>query len=200
MPSNRPSATASSATAGTIAKFSLVSGSWVANGTYSTGAGGFGLLAADNGNGAELYFTTGNGATAPNSVVHLTDGAGFNATINITATQTLYTTGTNVTVKGISFAPVATTGNADLSALTLSAGSLTPPFAAGTTSYTATVTAANLGTTKLSGVISDAGGARALTVGTTGSLGTLALTSSNAARSNAPATIIIRNENSLCPQ
>jgi hypothetical protein len=96
---------ASSATAGTISKFSLVSGSWTANGTYTTTFGGFGLMAAGNGNGASLYLTTGTGATAPNNVIQLSDTAGYNSTINITNNVTLYTAPTGTTVKGIAFAP-----------------------------------------------------------------------------------------------
>jgi hypothetical protein len=42
-------------TAGTIFKYSLVSGSWVANGSYTTNFGGFGLAAEFGGTGAYLY-------------------------------------------------------------------------------------------------------------------------------------------------
>ncbi|MEA3210282.1 MAG: large repetitive protein [Chthoniobacter sp.] len=136
---------ATSATAGTIEKYSLVGGSWVANGSYVTAFGGFGIVAADNANMADLYVTTGTGATVANNVLHLTDTAGFNSTINITtaSNQTLYTAPAGFLAKGISFAPVATTGNADLSSLTLSAGTLTPAFAAATPTYTATVPSAS---------------------------------------------------------
>ena len=101
---------ASSATAGTIYKYSLVSGSWTANGTYATAFGGFGLCAAANGGGAVLYVTTGTGATAANSVVKLVDAAGYNATLAITTANnvTLYTAATGTTMKGIAFAPVCT--------------------------------------------------------------------------------------------
>ncbi|MBK6641652.1 MAG: hypothetical protein IPG39_10640 [Bacteroidetes bacterium] len=54
---------ATSPTAGTIFKYSLLSGSWVSNGTYTTSFGGFGLAAEKSGSGAFLYVTTGNGAT-----------------------------------------------------------------------------------------------------------------------------------------
>ena len=103
---------ASSATAGTIAKYSLVSGSWTANGSYTTSFGGFGLAAANNGSGgAFLYVTTGTGATTANQVIELTDTAGFNTTINITTANnvTLYTAAAGTLLKGIAFAPVSAT-------------------------------------------------------------------------------------------
>ena len=50
--------------------------SWVANATYTTTFGGFGLSAAKSGGGALLYVTSGNGATAANKVMQLTDAAG----------------------------------------------------------------------------------------------------------------------------
>lgn len=100
---------ASSATAGTIAKYSLVAGSWVANNTYTTTFGGFGLAAAQGGSGAKLYVTTGIGSTAANSVLQLTDAAGYNTDISITNTATLYTTTAGTTLKGVAFAPVTPT-------------------------------------------------------------------------------------------
>ena len=96
------------ATAGTIAKYSLVSGTWTANGTYTTTFGGFGLAAENYGSGgAYLYATTGTGATAANSVIKLTDAAGYNSLINITTASnvTLYTAATGTTIKGVTFAP-----------------------------------------------------------------------------------------------
>ena len=97
------------ATAGSIAKYSLVSGSWVANGSYTTAFGGFGLTAADNGNGALLYVSTGTGATPANNVLKIADTAGFNAAIAITTASnvTLYTAPAGTVVKGVAFAPVA---------------------------------------------------------------------------------------------
>jgi hypothetical protein len=96
------------ATAGTVQKYSLVSGTWAANGTYATSFGGFGLCAATNGGGgAALYVTTGTGATAANKVIKLADTAGFNSTISINTPDnlTLYTAATGTTMKGIAFAP-----------------------------------------------------------------------------------------------
>jgi hypothetical protein len=100
----------SSATAGTIEKYSLVGSSWKPSGSYATAFGGFGLCAAKSGSGAVLYATTGTGATAANSLIELTDTAGYNATISITTGDnvTLYTAAAGTTMKGIAFAPACT--------------------------------------------------------------------------------------------
>jgi len=105
---------ATSNTAGTIAKFSLVGGTWTANGTYTTTFGGFGLAAADNGSGAFLYVSTGQGALTANNVTRLTDTAGFNAAINIStgSNLVLYTAPAGNIIKGVAFAPVSTGGAA----------------------------------------------------------------------------------------
>ena len=96
-----------SPTSGTINKYSLVNGSWTANGSYATTFGGFGLTAAPSGSGASLYLTTGNSNTDGNSVMMLTDAAGYNSTINIATANniTLYTAPTGSTAKGIAFVP-----------------------------------------------------------------------------------------------
>ena len=97
---------ATGATTGTIFKYSLVSGSWVANGSYATSVGGFGICAEKSGSGANIYFTTGTGATAGNTVRKIVDDAGYNATINVTsAPVTLFTAATGTIIKGIAFAP-----------------------------------------------------------------------------------------------
>jgi hypothetical protein len=97
-----------SATAGSIDKYSLVGGNWTSNGSAQTTFGGFGLAADKEGTGAGLYLTTGAGATAANSVMRLIDTAGYNAAINIDSLQTttLYTAAAGTTMKGIDFAPV----------------------------------------------------------------------------------------------
>ncbi len=124
---------ATSATAGTIAKYSFVGGTWVANGTpYTTAFGGFGLAAKAAVSGAYLYATTGNGASAANSVIRLTDAAGYNSAINISTGNnlTLYTTPAGTTLKGLAFTPTpsASVNNLSLSFSTVSASSaLNPP-------------------------------------------------------------------------
>jgi hypothetical protein len=96
---------ASSATAGTIAKYSLVAGSWVANGTFTTTYGSFNILAEKSGNNFVLYLTSGNGATAANTVRQLVDTAGYNVTIGINSEKILFTAPTGTTLKGLGFAP-----------------------------------------------------------------------------------------------
>ena len=94
-------------TAGTIFKYSLVSGSWVANGSYTTNFGGFGLAAEFGGTGAYLYVSTGLGALTANSIIKLSDIAGYNSTIGITSSNNinLYTAPSGKIIKGVAFAP-----------------------------------------------------------------------------------------------
>ena len=91
---------------GGIEKYSLVEDTWTSNGIY-TGQSGFGLAAEKSGDGANLYLTTGNGATTNNNVIKLTDTAGYNVAIDITTANnvTLYTAPTGAILKGIAFAP-----------------------------------------------------------------------------------------------
>ncbi len=97
-----------SATAGTITKFSLVAGNWTANGSYTTTFGGFGIAAKKNGAGADIFVSTGAGATTANSVIKLNDAAGYNVAVDITTASnvTLYTTGAGTIIKGVAYAPV----------------------------------------------------------------------------------------------
>lgn len=134
-----------SATAGTVAKFSLVAGTWVSNGTYATTFGGFGLAAAQSGSGAALYVSTGNGATAANRIDRLVDAAGYNSTINVTSTLTIYTAPTGTTIKGLDFAPVA--AQADLTI-----GVSGPATGVVGTPYDYTITASNVGSANATGV------------------------------------------------
>ena len=129
-----------SATAGTIAKYSLVSGTWVANGTYTTSFGGFGVVAEKAGTGANIFTTTGNGGTAVNSIIKMSDAAGYNTTIAITTASNvnLHTAATGTTYKGIEFVPEAST----LPTVTLTANT-NAGTEAGTTVITLTATASS---------------------------------------------------------
>lgn len=102
---------ATSNTAGTIAKYSLVSGSWTANGTYTTAFGGFSVAAKTQGGGAYLFVSSGQGALTANNVIRLTDTAGHNAAINITTADNLilYTAPAGSIAKGVAFAPTLIT-------------------------------------------------------------------------------------------
>jgi uncharacterized repeat protein (TIGR01451 family) len=140
-----------SATAGTINKYSLVSGSWVANGSYATSFGGRSMVAAGNGTGANLYLTGGNGSTSGVSVVKVTDTAGYNQTINVVTADNvvLYTFpggSTGPVPKGIAFAPLATA----LPDLTISASA--PTFVSSGANFNYSITVANSGAAGASGV------------------------------------------------
>ena len=95
------------ATNDTIYKYSLVSGTWTGNGYYACTVGGFGICASAGSGSANLYISSGNGATSANKIVKLTDAAGYNSTISITTGNnvTLYTAASGTTIKGIDFAP-----------------------------------------------------------------------------------------------
>ncbi len=98
---------ATSNSVGTVYKYSLVDGLWVANGTYTTNFGGFGLAAEKSGTtGFNLYITSGLGAQVSNSLFKITDLAGYNEAINIDVQNvvTLFTL-TSKILKGVGFAP-----------------------------------------------------------------------------------------------
>ncbi|HTF37712.1 MAG TPA: BACON domain-containing carbohydrate-binding protein [Blastocatellia bacterium] len=84
---------------GGIQKYSLVSGSWVSNGSISSTAGLRGLTGVVNGNNVTLYVTSGS------SLFTLTDTTGYNATIS-GSLGSIASAGTNTAFRGIAFAPV----------------------------------------------------------------------------------------------
>jgi len=97
-----------SATVGAIRKFSLIGGTWITNGIYTTTFGGFALTGATNAGGIALYATSGNGTTAANNLIKLIDTAGYGAPLNINSASnvTLYTAAAGTTMKGVAMAPV----------------------------------------------------------------------------------------------
>ncbi|HMI61059.1 MAG TPA: lamin tail domain-containing protein, partial [Puia sp.] len=96
---------------GILSKYSLVSGTWTANGTYTTGTGGYGLAAKRSGTAAELYISSGNGATGGNSLMKYTDATGYNAAITISSTVVnLYAAPAASTIKGVAFTPTTSGG------------------------------------------------------------------------------------------
>ncbi|RYD64361.1 MAG: hypothetical protein EOP83_09950, partial [Verrucomicrobiaceae bacterium] len=102
---------------GGLQKFSLVSGTWTANGLVGVGADGYrGLTATVSGATVTLYATRkgGSGAAGGGDLVSVVDSSGYNATI--TATPTLLATATaNTAFRGIALAPVAPEVSIDLS-------------------------------------------------------------------------------------
>lgn len=82
------------------------------NGGWTTTNGGCNLCVATNVNGTvDLYYTTGSGGTAGNSVVHVVDSGAWNQPINLISTNVLYTVAGQSTLKGIAFAPLPAPGN-----------------------------------------------------------------------------------------
>ena len=136
-----------SATSGTIAKYSLVNGTWNANGTFATGVGGRSILAAGNGSGAMIYITSADGGTVANSVYKLTDSAGYNQTINVatvTSSNIIYTAPAGAIAKGVALAPTSSA----LPDLTIAASA---PASAGM-NFNYTLTVANSGAGSASGI------------------------------------------------
>jgi len=139
----------SGTSAGTINKYSLVNGSWVANGIYTTSFGGRSMVASGSGGGAVLYLTGGDGGHSGVSVVKVTDTAPWNQAINVTTANNvnLYTfaSGSAAPVpKGIAFAPA----NTPLPDLTIAASA--PSVAPANFFYTLTL--GNSGAANATGV------------------------------------------------
>lgn len=113
-----------SATQGVIKKYSLVSGTWdntggnatlALNGSFTNSTGVDGLFATTNGNGGVyLYYTTGSGGTKSNSIVRVTDSAGWNQNINITSSNVIYTTSATTSLKGLTFVPLSISNAVEL--------------------------------------------------------------------------------------
>lgn len=99
-----------SGTQGIINKFSLVSGNWIATGSFTNKTGIDGLFATTNGNGGvNLFYTTGSGGTQSNSIVRVTDAAGWGQNISIISSNVLYTATGSTSLKGLTFAPQGAT-------------------------------------------------------------------------------------------
>jgi hypothetical protein len=91
---------------GGILKFSLVGGSWVANGSI-TATAVRGLTGTVSGSTVNLYATTGGSSAAGGGTIYaLTDASGYNATISGTVNN-IATAGTNTAFRGIAMAPIA---------------------------------------------------------------------------------------------
>jgi hypothetical protein len=100
---------------GLINKYSRVGGNWIANGSFTNATGVDGLFATTNGDGGvNLFFTTGVGGTPSNSLVRVTDAAGWNQNISITSSNVLYTASRYSSLKGLTFVPQATPNAVEL--------------------------------------------------------------------------------------
>jgi hypothetical protein len=104
-----------SGTNGIINKFSLVGGNWIANAGFTNSTGIDGLFATTNDNGGvNLFYTTGGGGSQSNSIVRVTDAAGWNQNMSITSSNVLYTATGSTSLKGLTFVPQGTTNVAEL--------------------------------------------------------------------------------------
>ncbi len=104
-----------SETLGLINKYSLVEGNWNANGSFTNSTGVDGLFATTNGNGGVcLFYTTGGGGTGGNSIVRVTDAAGWDQDISIISSNVIYTAGGTVSLKGLTFVPQQTANAVEL--------------------------------------------------------------------------------------
>ena len=109
------------AATGGIKKYSLVGGTWVANGTI-TGTGVRGLTASVTGSTVNLYST--GGATS-NTIFSLSDTSGYNA--NITGTlAAIATAGSGTAFRGIDFAPEAAAATPEASTFAMMGLGLLP--------------------------------------------------------------------------
>lgn len=109
------------ATSGSIFKFCVSTNpadvdqdgveAWVAYGSAVTANGGDGLYAATNvTGGVDLYYTTGSGGQAGNSLIKVSDSGIYNQPISLNAPQTLYTVNAQATLKGVAPAPTVPGG------------------------------------------------------------------------------------------
>ncbi len=98
-----------SSAVGIIKKYLLAgdgSGNWLANGSFTNGTGGDSLFATTNGHGGVyLYYTTA--ASSKNSVIRVTDAAGYGP-MSIISSNVVYTAPGNTYVKGLTFVPQQT--------------------------------------------------------------------------------------------
>jgi len=112
-----------------IQKYSLVAGSWTANGTIASAAGLRGLTGTVSGSTVTLYTTGGT------TLSTLTDTSGYNATITGTITP-LASPGTNKVFRGVALAPAGGSTNPS----GVGAANPNPVLAGNSTLLTVTVT------------------------------------------------------------
>src|SRR6516165_2476638 len=131
---------------GQVQKFSLVGGSWVANGSLADAAVR-GLTGSVNGTSVTLFTTTGSGSSAGGgSLDTFIDTSGYNASITGTLTN-LASAPANEAFRGVAFAPQAVTQQADLS-VTMTDGKTTVVPG---TSDTYTIVVSNAGPNDVTG-------------------------------------------------
>jgi hypothetical protein len=82
---------------------------WGLDGSWTNTVGIDGMFVTTNGVGeACIFYTTGAGGTAGNSIYRVTDSAGWNANIHIISTNLLYTAASTASIKGLVYVPQQT--------------------------------------------------------------------------------------------
>jgi uncharacterized repeat protein (TIGR01451 family) len=130
-----------------LQKFSLVSGSWVSNGTVGAAADAYrGVTAQVTGSTVTLYATRkgGGGATGGGELVVLADASGYDGAFAGTPTL-IATAANNVAYRGVALMPVCAMAELAVTRAAPASGSLGVPF-----DYTLTVS--NLGSAAASAV------------------------------------------------
>ena len=94
------------AAAGQVDKYSLVSGVWVARGSFAVGVGASGLAGVVTGSSVKLYVTSSGSLGTAGTVYQFTDNSGYNSTVAGTATV-LVSAGINEAFRGVAIAPTA---------------------------------------------------------------------------------------------
>jgi len=135
-------------TQNTLEKYCLVGGNWTAAGSVNLPVNTTQWYVAGSASGstATLYVVLPGFAGSASTVYKLTDSSGYNATLT-GSFSTIASAPANADFRGIAMAPAAASNNADLSALSFSAGSIAPAFGAATTSYSFNVGNATTSTT-----------------------------------------------------
>jgi hypothetical protein len=87
-----------------VQKFSLVSGSWTANGALSAGSDFLEGIAGVTSGTTVTLFATGSGSGSQGLLVTVVDSSGFNEPINGTLTP-LVTAAANMTYRGVALFP-----------------------------------------------------------------------------------------------
>ncbi len=129
-----------------LQKFSLVGGTWTANGSIGTDADDYrGLTASVYGTSVTLFATIkgGNDADGGGELVKLTDTTGYNATLTGTSTV-LATAANNTAFRGVALAPY------NLPDLTVDLAA--PASAQAGSAFTYTLTARNIGNVEASDI------------------------------------------------
>ena len=89
-----------------VPDMSLAGYSWILNGSFTNATGVDSLFATTNGVGGTcLFYTTGAGGTAGNSIIRVTDTNGWNAGFGLGSSNLIYKASSTTSLKGLTFVP-----------------------------------------------------------------------------------------------